>query len=346
MSTAYILYHRDMDGYLSAYSAYMNLHANGINAPCDSPWSKNPKRSLPVVDHVELISVQYGEQFPDIDLKTEDDLYVLDFSYSREILLGIQTQVRSLTVIDHHKSAEPQLTGLDFAIFDTSKAACVLSCEYFFPNDKVPDFIELVGRYDIWDHDINVKSLNAHLVDMYPTFKSMVDFFDYLSTLVSAPRFESACHHGRNLFRTQELTTYGHVKNNMARVVELLGYKVAFYQTVDRKLIAYQGNDWCEFTNVDVTMAFIIFPDGEVNFSFRSKNGQALELVKRLSSQLNNGGGHPDAAGFHCPMKHGLRLIESMCKLERLEVKERKPMPVTEDSKRVIPESDLEYFVY
>lgn len=350
MSKAYILYHRDMDGYASAYAALSNLRINDYDHSfLHAQRLKQHARQLPKVDEVKLISVQYSEPFPDIELGPDVDIYILDFSYSREILLGIQTQVRSLTVIDHHKSAQPQLEGLDFAVFDTSKAACVLAFEYFFPGMEVPEPIMLLGRYDIWDHDVAVKAYQLYMLDQYSLCLNLRTF---LAIFIHAHcsnecDFLEAKRDGYERLLIQENTTYQHVKNKMARVVEFLGMKIAFYQTVDRKLIPYQGNDWCKYTNVDASMAFIIFPDDKVNFSFRSLNGQALKLVELMSAHLATGGGHSNAAGFHCNLERGLRIIENMNKLERLEVKEVKTLRMYNGSISLLrQERDLEYHVY
>lgn len=350
MSKAYILYHRDMDGYASAYAALSNLRIDDYDHSFHHAQQlKQHARQLPDVDEVKLISVQYSEPFPDIELGPDVDVYILDFSYSREILLGIQTQIRSLTVIDHHKSAQPQLEGLDFAVFDSTKAACVLAFEYFFPGMEVPGPITLIGRYDAWDHDVAVKAYQLYMVDQYSLCLDLITFLanyihDHCTNVCS---FQEARAAGYERLLIQENTTYQHVKNKMARVVEFLGMKIAFYQTVDRRLISYQGNDWCRHTNVDAAMAFIIFPDGKVNFSFRSLNGQALKLVELMSALMGTGGGHPNAAAFHCGLERGLRIIENMNKLERLAVKEVKTLRMYDGSiSSLQQERDLEYHVY
>jgi len=54
----------------------------------------------------------------------------------------------NLTVIDHHQTA----IGLPGTI-DTTKAACVMTWEFFFPDKPLPKAIEYIGAADTWQKD-------------------------------------------------------------------------------------------------------------------------------------------------------------------------------------------------
>jgi hypothetical protein len=43
------------------------------------------------------------------------------------------SEVRSLTVLDHHETTTEELTGLDFVTLDTEKSGAVLAWEFLAP---------------------------------------------------------------------------------------------------------------------------------------------------------------------------------------------------------------------
>jgi oligoribonuclease NrnB/cAMP/cGMP phosphodiesterase (DHH superfamily) len=119
----YVLYHRDTDGLFAAAAAYRTFG-----------------------DTAKYISVQYGEKFPlEIkELSTEDMVYILDFSYKKDILDVVDQKVDKLLVLDHHKSAESELKDCEYAIFDMDKCGSTLAWEYFNPFLDMPYIYYLV----------------------------------------------------------------------------------------------------------------------------------------------------------------------------------------------------------
>jgi nanoRNase/pAp phosphatase (c-di-AMP/oligoRNAs hydrolase) len=129
MQDTIVIYHDDcLDGYGAAYAA----------------WKK-------FGDSAEYIPAHYGNPPPDV---TGKDVYILDFSYPREILLKIRMRARNLLVIDHHKTAQADLIELPFAKFDMSKSGCILAWEHFHPEDKAPFGLELIQDRDLWQFHI------------------------------------------------------------------------------------------------------------------------------------------------------------------------------------------------
>lgn len=79
-----------------------------------------------------------------------DAIYILDFSFPRKVLEKLDKDVSSLTVIDHHASAQRDLAGLDFAIFDMEHSGAVLAWQYFHPRQEVPELLRYVQDRDLW----------------------------------------------------------------------------------------------------------------------------------------------------------------------------------------------------
>ncbi|EKD89683.1 MAG: Phosphoesterase, dhha1, partial [uncultured bacterium] len=124
----YVLYHDDADGYASALAALLFFRDEAIYIP-----------------------VQYNQEFPNqITLDNETNIYILDFSYSRDILDNIYSLVNKLVVIDHHDTAKDQFQDVVYFIFDNTKAGCILSWKYFHNDKKIPYIFDLVADRDLW----------------------------------------------------------------------------------------------------------------------------------------------------------------------------------------------------
>jgi oligoribonuclease NrnB/cAMP/cGMP phosphodiesterase (DHH superfamily) len=61
-------------------------------------------------DNCEFYAGIYGEEPPDCKDK---NVIIVDFSYKKDVMMKIINDCKSLIVLDHHKSAEEELFGLD-----------------------------------------------------------------------------------------------------------------------------------------------------------------------------------------------------------------------------------------
>ena len=97
---------------------------------------------------------------PDV---TDRVVYILDFSYPREVLIEMHSKAMSLVVLDHHESAMQALEGLEFAHFDMTKSGAVLAWEYFAErigcttgsftctdSKDVPPLLQYIQDRDLW----------------------------------------------------------------------------------------------------------------------------------------------------------------------------------------------------
>ena len=126
MSKPHILFHAQCaDGFGGAFAAWKALG-----------------------DGAEYVPVQYGDPAP--DLPADAPLTLVDFSYDRETILALAERHPSIVVLDHHKTAQEALTGLDFAVFDMDKSGAVLAWEHFHPGRRVPSLLEYVQDRDLW----------------------------------------------------------------------------------------------------------------------------------------------------------------------------------------------------
>jgi len=98
-------------------------------------------------DAAEYVPAHYGNEPPDV---TGKEVYIVDFSYPREVLLDMQQKAKSLLVLDHHKTAEADLKGLDFAVFDMERSGCLIAWNYFRPDELPPKALVFIQDRDLW----------------------------------------------------------------------------------------------------------------------------------------------------------------------------------------------------
>lgn len=124
----FVIYHNNCpDGFGSAFAA----------------WKK-------FEDDCKYIPANHGDKFPSIP--DGSNVYICDFSYPRDVLVE-QSKRLNLKVIDHHKTAQEALQGLDFAIFDMNKSGAVLTWE-FFHDAAVPELLLHIQDRDIWKWEL------------------------------------------------------------------------------------------------------------------------------------------------------------------------------------------------
>lgn len=128
-----VLYHANCtDGFGAAYAAWCDLG-----------------------DSADYVPWQYGMTTPP-KVEGYSGVYVVDFSFSRDVLLDMAKHVDHLTIIDHHRTAERALAGIEGeaenieAIFDQCHSGAVLTWDYFHPGTTPPLLLLYVQDRDLW----------------------------------------------------------------------------------------------------------------------------------------------------------------------------------------------------
>jgi len=104
-----------------------------------------------------LYEMKYGDSLPLEELLVADHIIIVDFSLEPEDMKRLATY-HQVTWIDHHKTAIAELGELGDelpGIRDVNEAACVLTWKYFYPEERVPFSIRLIGDRDIWRWELS-----------------------------------------------------------------------------------------------------------------------------------------------------------------------------------------------
>ena len=247
----------------------------------------------------KYLPYRYGQQPPDLTGKT---VAIVDFSFPRETLLRMVEQAKFLLVLDHHKSAERDLAGLDLCnrgqiIFDMNRSGAQIAWDYLFSNQR-PWFVDYVADRDLWRHQLfQTKEISQTLF-----FDGYFDSFTKLDQLYASEYpdqdMTKMAERGAVLleYKTKECEFYAQaatptifrVDGHMYRV-NLAGCPRAYRSEVGH-LISKQD---CDFAAV----YWYDYSTREWWISFRASDSSPHDLSE-ITSHLPNGGGHPKAAGF------------------------------------------------
>lgn len=153
----YILYHANCpDGFGAAYAA----------------WKK-------FGNDAEYIPVKHGESPPDMKYGWDTEIYIVDFSYPRDILIEMYGTGSRLMVLDHHKTAHKESGDLGFVHFDMNRSGAVIAWEYFHPNIEVPQLLLHIQDRDLWQWQLEETETVLAGLDSY---KQSFDVWDSLSS--------------------------------------------------------------------------------------------------------------------------------------------------------------------
>ena len=149
MERPLVIYHGNCpDGFGAAYAFYDHFR-QGTDCSCD------------------FVAGIHGQDPPDV---TGRELYLVDFSYRRPVLKEVCRTARSVTVIDHHVSAEHDLEGLEqehdnlHVVFDMEKSGAILAWE-FHHVDAPPRLLFHIQDRDLWRFNLEgTNDIHAALI--------------------------------------------------------------------------------------------------------------------------------------------------------------------------------------
>lgn len=263
-------------------------HANCFDGFC-AAWVANQKLQC-----AEFVPVQYGQDPPDVNGR---QVYILDFSYKRNVLLGMAKVAKSLVVIDHHKTAQEELTDVHAdnltCIFDMNKSGGRLAWEYFFPKNKSNWLVDYMEDRDLWRWRLqSSKEINAFIASYEPSFKL---WNDWSARAINLSAWDDFVLQGEAIVRYQDKLAKSLC--DKATETEIDGYKILAVNTAC--LISEVGGKLAKGRPFGATWYSV---DGEKQWSLRSTDdgvdvGQVAEKF--------GGGGHRNSAAFREKVKDG-----------------------------------------
>lgn len=275
-----IIYHANcLDGFGAAYAAHAHYSRRGIEA--------------------EFYAASHGDEPPECGGR---EVYIVDFSYKRDVLKRICAVAEKVTILDHHITAQEELDGLErehdnlTVVFDMDKSGAVLSWEYFH-HSPVPVLLQHVQDRDLWRFELDgTDEINTALMS-YPFsfgfWQQLAESDERLATL----RAEGVT---LNRYRRQLIEQY----KRRAVIGKVAGYEVPVVNAPHAIISELLG----ELAAEHPFAAGYQDKGGKRSWSLRSRRDGGEDVAK--IAEHFGGGGHRNAAGF------GTRLPESLLCLD------------------------------
>jgi len=265
-------------------TTYCFYHRRDLDGKCSGAIVNSKFANL------QLIGIDYGDEFPWNIIKQDDLAYMVDFSLPSEDMATLNSRC-NLVWIDHHISAIKDSGSLGIAGLQIDgKAGCELTWEFLFPDQPMPEAVRLLGRYDVWDHtdpDTLIFQIGCKMYDLEPAsglwFKLFANDKDSLAQILME---------GELLNRYQALQNTDMCKSN--------SFEVRFEGL---NCIAMNGglglqifdSVWCDKYDMMITFS----TNGEQwrvsLYQTGRENVDCSVIAKKYG-----GGGHKGAAGFQC----------------------------------------------
>lgn len=251
---------------------------------------------------IEFVQGSYQtKDLPDVAGK---HVLIVDFSYKADVLRQMAEVAASITILDHHESAERELQPLlDEQIvqgeFDMTRSGAMMTWQYVWPeglqdvsDELVPWLVRYVQDRDLWQWELeSSQSISAYIQTKSLTFAEWDKLADELE---DSDCFSHAVDVGDILVKREESEVKGAIKATKRRV-RLAGYDIPI-ANLPYQMASLGGNFMCQ--GEPFSASFFMAADGSVSFSLRSdKHDPNAVNVSEVAAKFG-GGGHKNASGF------------------------------------------------
>lgn len=282
-----IIYHDNCaDGFGAAWAAYKKFGADGAEY---LPMNYNDPRVA--VNHDELV-------FP-VEV-VDRDVYILDFSFPKDVMLEIELRASKFTLLDHHKTVFEQF-GLDpqrrhtdsggkgsLAILDPNKSGCVLAWEHFHPGTEIPTLLKYIEDRDLWRWQYD------HTRDFSTALRSEPFSFGYFDRVqMNLIAFIDAGAAMNRLFDQQLADITMYPVPTRLYVVEGSCGRIGMSVNCTPQFASEGGNKLAKLSGT-YGMTWCAGDEGQVFVSLRSVGDYDVSAI----AKVYGGGGHKNAAGF------------------------------------------------
>lgn len=255
---------------------------------------------------IEAVPAHYGQPPPDVQGR---QVFVVDFSYPRNVMVEIVGAAAWTCVIDHHKTAKEALHRLDEAlapdltvVFDVTKSGGRLAWEYFWDwrfsklpvsaqpfslgvrRDAAPWLVDYTEDRDLWRHALDgTQEINAALRS-YPLDFDLWDQFEQ-----KEPK-STFYYEGAAIRRRERQIIEDHVRNARREAFDgtytvPIVNATTLFSEIAGELAKGEPFAACYFDR----------QDGKRQWSLRSDpDGVDVSEI----AKAHGGGGHKHAAGF------------------------------------------------
>ena len=264
-----VIYHANcVDGFASAWAAHKFLRSSTIYLPC-------AYGDIPIIPKA-------------IDKRSI--IYIVDFSFSRQVIKVFADLANQVVILDHHKTAQEVLESWETKpdnvtiVFDVERSGAGITWDYFHDTrNQRPEFIDYIEDRDLWRFFLpSSKEVNAYISFMPKTFEA---YDDFLYTDI-----EDMVEIGAILLRQHQKICEEIILD--AREVTING-KIGLACNCTPQFSSEVGNLLAQKSGT-YGATYHSTRDGSVKWSLRSEKDYDVSAIAKQFG----GGGHKNAAGF------------------------------------------------
>lgn len=277
MSNPLVIYHANcLDGFTAAWAVWKALG-----------------------DDATYLAASYGEPIPPESTTMDRDVIVVDFSYSFDEMMALANNSKSVTVLDHHATAQAALLPLLSSKiisgeFDMDRSGAAMAWDHYHPKKKRPVLVDAVQDRDLWRFELtNTRAFMACLALVPKEFAAWDDFADRIKS-----QRDAVISSGLLLLEKHDRSVKKYVNGTKLRLN--IGGHLVLAANIPAEFASDVGNGLAEDRDQAFGASFTVRHDG-VSFSLRSTAYR--EDVSKIAEGYG-GGGHRNAAGFHVPHDH------------------------------------------
>ena len=219
------------------------------------------------------------------------DVVLVDFSYKKDVLESMLLTAASITILDHHISAEKDLadllsSGKIKGLFDMNKSGAMLAWEWFNPGVRAPKLIEHIQDRDLWQFKL------AGTREVHAAVSSYPYDFDIWDPLMESTSYglEVLMRDGKAIERRLQKDIRELISSGVRRMV-IGGYDVPVLNAPSA-YVSDAGNIMSQ--GEAFAACYWDHPQGR---SFSLRSSESGVDVSEIARQYG-GGGHVKAAGF------------------------------------------------
>lgn len=234
------------------------------------------------------------------------DVYFVDFSGTRDEIMLLSTLASRVFVIDHHKTAQAELSGIFPSnvtiIFDMNKSGARLAWEFsrsmigerLIQEHEVPWLIRYVEDGDLWKFALKDSKLVRAFIGIH---EFTIEAYNELHASMQTDEGIERCIFIGSIVRQTNMHMVNQAVKTLVKRKDAEGRTYMIGNVVNQ--ISETGNEaLIQNPDVDYTMTYFDKLDGEKAtrvFSLRSRKGGNVDVS--AIAKKHGGGGHENAAG-------------------------------------------------
>jgi len=260
-------------------------------------------------DRYTMHAYNYGQDLPFEEWKKDDELLFLDVSIQPEDKMIEVMKEWSVSIIDHHQTTQFLKQYAKNSSLQIGRAACELAWEFFFKT-QAPEFISLLGRYDVWDNkDINnwenrilpfqygikLEKTNPYYDENYENWKEkFIQHINYKE------------HHVLNSW-VKETIKAGVIALRYSRSINEMGSSFLCHDVEFEGLKFIAANTFIKNSQFFENKYNPFIHDGMFAWTWNGKYNEysvsiytTKDIDMSIIAKKHGGGGHKQASGFSC----------------------------------------------